>query len=439
MRLLKLSALFATSLLISPLAMANFTSIQIGGASYYDITTTPAKPVIYGGFAGTCTGDGNSTCNSCTGTGLTPCNQNAVYPSLILVITLTADTTIPTNATVEVKIDDVSVPLQTSPYISGSSLTVKMLWQNVCAKASGNDQTCQTAFNSNLVITATGSGTSTATNTATVQIITSAANNATYQDCPEGTAGVAGTGFCNFVAFPGDSKIYTSPIVSDDGYPAASTGINFRDLVFFYEVQQSGETNDVTAGRITNNSNPQVLPVTDASPPDVDDRLMGLTNGQTYCAVMANRDLAGNIYNFTPVASLISAGKVDTLCATPEPVVGLLDDKHCFIATAAFGSDMAPEVQSFRDFRNKYLLPFSWGQQFVKTYYKYSPKYAAMISQSETAKIIVRGALWPLLFFARMSVAIGFWYALAIMIFGCLTIWGLYRRLILGQNVRGEL
>jgi hypothetical protein len=229
--------------------------------------------------------------------------------------------------------------------------------------------------------------------------------------------------------------MYTDPIVSD-GYPTSTTGIDFRDLVFFYEEQLSTDAdNAATVARITNKSNPSVIPVSSAIfPPDVDDRLMGLTNGKTYCAVMANRDLAGNIYYFTP-ASVDPA----TLCATPEPVVGLLDDKHCFIATAAFGSDMAPEVQSFRDFRNKYLIPYSWGQQFVKTYYKYSPKYAAMISQSETAKIAVRGALWPLLFFARMSVALGFWWALAITIFGCLTIWGLYRRLILGQNVRGEL
>ncbi|WP_413291705.1 CFI-box-CTERM domain-containing protein [Bdellovibrio sp. HCB185ZH] len=437
MRLLKLSALFATSLFVSSVAMAaSFTSVTIGGASYYDLTTTPSKPVIYGGFAGTCTGDGNSTCNSCTGSGLTPCNQNAAYPNLILTLTLTADVSLPTNGTVTVKIDDNSVSLNTAPYISGSTLTVKMLWSQICLKSANGVQDCSNNVDSDLVVTITGSGTTTTTVSATLHVITSATTTQYYTDCPVGTTATANTGFCNFTAFPGDSKMYTDPIVSD-GYPVSSTGIDFRDLVFFYEEQIPADGNNpaTTVGRITNASPTSIMPVSSTTfPPDVDDRLTGLTNGKTYCAVMANRDLAGNIYYFTPTT-------VDptTLCATPEPVVGLLDDKHCFIATAAFGSDMAPEVQSFREFRNKYLIPYSWGQKFVKTYYKYSPKYAAMISQSETAKIAVRGVLWPLLFFARLSVALGFWFALAITVFGGLTIWGLYRRLILGQNVRGEL
>ncbi|QDK44050.1 hypothetical protein DOM22_02180 [Bdellovibrio sp. ZAP7] len=437
MRLLKLSALFATSFFLSSVAMAAaFTSVTIGGASYYDLTTTPTKPVIYGGFAGSCTGDGNSTCDSCTGSGLTPCNKNATYPTLILTITLTADTTLPTNGTVTVKIDDTSVQLNSTPYISGSSLTVKMLWSQICSKVQGGTTDCSNAVNSDLVVSISGTGTTTTSISATMQVITSAATTATYADCPEGTPATANTGFCHFTAFPGDSKIYTDPIVSD-GYPTSTSGIDFRDLIFFYEEQIPADGNDpaTTVGRITNASPTSVIPVSSTVfPPDVDDRLTGLTNGKTYCAVMANRDLAGNIYYFTPAT-------VDptTLCATPEPVVGLLDDKHCFIATAAFGSDMAPEVQSFREFRNKYLIPYAWGQNFVKTYYKYSPKYAAMISQNETAKIAVRGVLWPLLFFARLSVALGFWFALAITVFGCLTIWGLYRRLILGENVRGEL
>ena len=176
-----------------------------------------------------------------------------------------------------------------------------------------------------------------------------------------------------------------------------------------------------------------------ATPPVADDRITGLTNGVRYCLVMASQDATGIINYFTKTSDFPAAGAQSGFCTSPEPVVGLLDDKHCFIATAAWGSDMAPEVQSFRDFRNKYLLPFAWGQKFVKTYYKYSPKYANMIAGNETAKTVVRSLLWPLLLFARMSVAFGFWISLAIMAAALWSFIELYRRLVLGRKVRGEL
>ncbi len=100
---------------------------------------------------------------------------------------------------------------------------------------------------------------------------------------------------------------------------------------------------------------------------------------------------------------------------------------------------MAPEVQSFREFRNKFLLTNSWGRTFVKLYYKYSPYYANMIAQNETAKTVIRGMLWPLLFFARMSVTFGFWTTFLILSMAVLSFIELYRRLILGRHLRGEL
>ena len=74
----------------------------------------------------------------------------------------------------------------------------------------------------------------------------------------------------------------------------------------------------------------------------------------------------------------------------------------CFIATAAFGSELEPHVYLLKQFRDQILLPKQWGKQFVSLYYKYSPPVADMIAQHETLKGVVRVMLYPLLFLSYM-------------------------------------
>lgn len=74
----------------------------------------------------------------------------------------------------------------------------------------------------------------------------------------------------------------------------------------------------------------------------------------------------------------------------------------CFIATAAFGSELEPHVYLLKQFRDQVLLPKQWGKQFVSLYYKYSPPVADMIAQHATLKGIVRVMLYPLLFLSYM-------------------------------------
>lgn len=66
----------------------------------------------------------------------------------------------------------------------------------------------------------------------------------------------------------------------------------------------------------------------------------------------------------------------------------------CFVATAAWGTDMAPEVESLRSWRDRVLLRSRVGRLFVKVYYQISPPLAA--PSSETARRLVRGLLRPL-------------------------------------------
>jgi len=64
----------------------------------------------------------------------------------------------------------------------------------------------------------------------------------------------------------------------------------------------------------------------------------------------------------------------------------------CFIATAAYGTDTAKELDILREFRDTVLLPNSLGAKLVSFYYRASPPVANFISQHESLRAAVRVA-----------------------------------------------
>lgn len=77
--------------------------------------------------------------------------------------------------------------------------------------------------------------------------------------------------------------------------------------------------------------------------------------------------------------------------------IGAADGKTgCFIATAAFGSEMDPHVWKLRVFRDQYLHGHAIGEKFVEFYYHYSPSVANWIASHEWARTLTRLALWPI-------------------------------------------
>jgi len=103
----------------------------------------------------------------------------------------------------------------------------------------------------------------------------------------------------------------------------------------------------------------------------------------------------------------------------------------CFIATAAFGSPLAPQVQLLRDVRDRYLLPYSPGRIAVQAYYAVSPPIADVIGRSETLRAIVRFSLIPILGWAAMTLsspAIGLGFPFLPVMVGVLLIARRYRQ-----------
>lgn len=75
----------------------------------------------------------------------------------------------------------------------------------------------------------------------------------------------------------------------------------------------------------------------------------------------------------------------------------------CFIATAAFGSPMAEEVRTLRQFRDRFLLTNDPGKAFVYVYYTLSPPFAELIRQREVLRAATRAVLQPVIWWAQLA------------------------------------
>ncbi|PXF60273.1 MAG: hypothetical protein C4B58_00055 [Deltaproteobacteria bacterium] len=71
-------------------------------------------------------------------------------------------------------------------------------------------------------------------------------------------------------------------------------------------------------------------------------------------------------------------------------------DYECFIATAAYGSGMAEQVQMLRAFRDAYLMPHAAGRKLVNLYYATGKPIAVYIESHPWLKAPVRIILYPL-------------------------------------------
>ncbi len=79
----------------------------------------------------------------------------------------------------------------------------------------------------------------------------------------------------------------------------------------------------------------------------------------------------------------------------------------CFIATAAYGSRLHPNLDILRDFRDEYLRRCKIGRMLVKIYYKYSPSMADFIAEHKVLRNAVRVYLLPAVIFCYLALKLG--------------------------------
>ena len=70
----------------------------------------------------------------------------------------------------------------------------------------------------------------------------------------------------------------------------------------------------------------------------------------------------------------------------------------CFIATAAYGTPLAAEVQVLKGFRDRYLLTNRLGRSIVEDYYHYSPPIAGYIAERPALRATARAFIYPMVY-----------------------------------------
>lgn len=83
---------------------------------------------------------------------------------------------------------------------------------------------------------------------------------------------------------------------------------------------------------------------------------------------------------------------------------------RCLIATASYGSELVPQVQFLREFRDQKILRTYAGSSFMVAfnawYYSFSPSVASEIQPNPTLKGVMQVLLYPLLLILKMSAAV---------------------------------
>jgi hypothetical protein len=76
----------------------------------------------------------------------------------------------------------------------------------------------------------------------------------------------------------------------------------------------------------------------------------------------------------------------------------------CCVATAAYGTPMAEEIQILREFRDEYLLTNPMGKGLVDFYYRVSPPMAEFITEHPSLKPVARVGLAPAVAMSTIAV-----------------------------------
>jgi uncharacterized repeat protein (TIGR02543 family) len=109
----------------------------------------------------------------------------------------------------------------------------------------------------------------------------------------------------------------------------------------------------------------------------------------TYSALITG--LSSNTkYDFKAELKYASNVIESTILQFITQTLSLPPSQGCFIATAAYGTPTAEQIDVLREFRDVVLLKSTVGSQFVTLYYQFSPPIADFIAGNELLRTLVR-------------------------------------------------
>jgi hypothetical protein len=113
------------------------------------------------------------------------------------------------------------------------------------------------------------------------------------------------------------------------------------------------------------------------------------------------------IYAMLGVQPIYFTTTTSYFTTTSTTIYSTTTSRRCLVATAIYDSELSPEVQFLRDFRDNMVLSSFAGGSFMQAfnawYYSFSPSVAEFISEHSTAKAVSRAALYPLVRILHLS------------------------------------
>ncbi len=118
---------------------------------------------------------------------------------------------------------------------------------------------------------------------------------------------------------------------------------------------------------------------------------------------------SGSLTHFVDVTVQINAATTSTTTSTPTTATVTVTTSttstpaapSCLIATATYGSELAPEVQLLRNFRDNSIMRTQSGSSFMIAfnawYYSFSPYVANYLTSHWVERTIMKGVLYPLI------------------------------------------
>ena len=180
-----------------------------------------------------------------------------------------------------------------------------------------------------------------------------------------------GDNFFNILIF-----IYDGAVEQVEQYYGGSTAIFFQEVLDYSNEGEDNSDDDSEDEEINASFS---LNSDDEEVDNGQITVSNLENGESYNLSIAK-------VNKFLFLSQLSASKV----GSPQNIETFLTEQSCYLLSAGFQTNHYV-LDYFREFRDSKLLTTELGTKFVQIYYDTAPKYTAMIYQSKTLSLIIRG------------------------------------------------